>query len=368
MQHTFQIETGKTESNPVYLQIKKQLREYIASNKLKADAPIPSVSQVAAMSGVSLRTADMAMLSLIEDGVCYRRPKKGTFVAHSVFSNMGQRRMVGINCHHSLQEMENNLLEMAVYRGIAEKGQELRIVPFFITGEMDENIDFYRTSKEMSLTGVTLLSEVSNNKNLDSLKAFPNVRFVLINYDVANFSDAPDNVVGIFNDDFAGGYQAAEYMIGKGHREFAVLSYDVDDENYHHRIAGFMQALNDNGIKVHPKLILNGGNPVGKNFKGLIEIGTELMKQAVSSGRKFDAALCVNDYLAAGAKEYCQSIKKNISVIGYDNLDTQLSQRMDFPTMAIDFNGMGRKAVEVLSGQAIPAQKIIRILPRLIPR
>jgi DNA-binding LacI/PurR family transcriptional regulator len=363
-----QVETNKTAPTPIYLQIKKQLRDYIANNKLKADAPIPNVSRVASMAGVSLRTADMAMRSLIEDGVCYRRPKKGTFVAHSVFSNMGRRRVVGINCHHTLQEVENNLLEMAVYRGIAEKGQELRIVPFFITGDMDENIDFYRNSREMSLAGVTLLSEVSRNDNLDRLKAFPDVRFVLINYDIANFSDAPGNVVGIFNDDFAGGYQAAEYMIGKGHREFAVFSYDVDDENYHHRIDGFMHALNDSGIRVHPELVLNGGSPSGKNSKGLIGIGTELMKRTVSSRRKFSATLCVNDYLAAGAKEYCQSIGKNIAVMGYDNLDAQLSQRMDFPTMSIDFNGMGRKAVEVLSGQAVPAQKIIRIMPRLIPR
>ena len=357
----------KLSATPVYLQIKKQLREYIASNKLEPDAPIPNVKQIAAMGGVSLRTADMAMLSLIEDGVCYRRPKKGTFVAHNVFANMGQRRVVGINCHQSLQEIENSQLEMAVYRGIAEKGQKLKIVPFFITGDMDENIDFYRSSKEMALTGIILL-EVSRDNNLDSLKAFPNVRFVLINYDIANFSDAPDNIVGIFNDDFAGGYQAAEYMIHKGYREFAVFSYEVNDENYHHRIDGFLQALNDSGIKVHPELMLNGGSPAGKTHRGLIEIGHELTRRTIGTGRKFDAVLCVNDALAFGTKEYCQSQGMDVGVIGYDNLTPQLSQQLCFPTVAIDFCSMGRKAVEVLSGQAIPTQKIIRIAPRLIPR
>jgi DNA-binding LacI/PurR family transcriptional regulator len=362
------IEERKSSATPVYLQIKKQLRDYIVSNKLEPDAPIPNVRQVAAMAGVSLRTADLAMIALIEDGVCYRRPKKGTFVAHNVFSNMGQRRVVGINCHHSFQEMESNLLEMAVYRGIAEKGQELKIVPFFITGGLDENIDFYRNSREMALSGIILLSDVSRDKNLDSLKAFPNVRFVLINYDMANFSDAPDNIVGIFNDDFSGGYQAAEYMVSKGHREFAVFSYDVEDENYHHRIDGFLQALSDSGIKIHPDLILNGGSPTGRDAKGLIEIGTELMKRALGSGQRFNAVLCVNDFLAFGAKEYCRSTGNDIAVIGYDNLNPELSQRLSFPTIAIDFCSMGRKALEVLSGQAAPSQKIIRISPRLIPR
>ena len=362
------IEERKLNSTPVYLQIKKQLRNYIISNKLEPDAPIPNVKQVAAMAGVSLRTADLAMMALVEDGICYRRPKKGTFVAHSVLSNIGQRRVVGINCHHSLQEMESSLLEMAIYRGIAEKGQELKVVPFFITGGLDENIDFYQSSREMALTGIVLLSEISRSKNLDNLKAFPNVRFVLINYDIANFSDAPNNIVGIFNDDFAGGYQAAEYMLNKGYREFAVLSYDVDDENYHHRIDGFLQALNDSGIRIAPELILNGGNPVGKNERGLIEIGSTLMTKALSSNRKLDAVLCVNDYLAFGAKEYCQATGNDIGVIGYDNLNPQLSQRMFFPTISIDFCSMGRKAVEILSGQSIPAQKIIRISPRLIPR
>ena len=190
---------------------------------------------------------------------------------------------------------------------------------------------------------------------------------MLINYDIANFSDAPDNIVGIFNDDFAGGYQAAEYMINKGYREFAVFSYDVDDENYHHRIDGFLQALNDHEIRVAPELILNGGSPVDTD-KGLIEIGTGLMRQALNSGRKFNAVLCVNDYLAFGAKEYCQAAGNDVAVMGYDNLNPQLSQRLLFPTVSIDFSSMGRKAIEVLSGQATPAQKIIRILPRLIPR
>lgn len=362
------IEKRKSNATPVYLQIKKQLREYIFSNKLKSDDPIPSVKQVATMSGVSVRTADMAMLALIEDGVCYRRPKKGTFVAHSVFANMGQRRVVGINCHHSFQEMESNLLEMAIYRGIAEKGNELKVVPFFITGDMDENIDFYRNSREMALSGIVLLSEVSRNKNLDSLKAFPNVRFVLINYDIANFHDAPDNVVGIFNDDFAGGYQAGEHMVRKGYREFAIFSFEVDDENYHHRIDGFLQALSDSGIRVCPELILNATRPISQSDSELSGIGVELMKRALSSSHKFNAVLCVNDYLAAGAKEYSQSTGNDIGVIGYDNLNPQLSQRMLFPTVSIDFCSMGRKAVEVLSGQSMPTQKIIRISPRLIPR
>ncbi|MHB9138802.1 MAG: GntR family transcriptional regulator [Victivallaceae bacterium] len=362
------VKERKLSATPVYLQIKKQLREYIVSNKLGPDSPIPNVKQVAAMAGVSLRTADMAMMSLIEDGVCYRRPKKGTFVAHNVFSNMGQRRMVGINCHHSLQEMESNLLEMAVYRGIAEKGQDLKVVPFFITGSIDENIDFYRSSREMALTGIVLLSETSRTDTLNHLKAFPDVRFVLINYDIANFATVTNNIIGIFNDDFAGGYQAAEYMINKGHRDFAIFSYEVEDENYHHRIDGFLQALNNNGITILPEFIFNGGSPVAKNTRCLIEIGRELMKQALSSGRKLDALLCVNDYLAFGAKEYCHSTGSDIDVIGYDNLNPELAQRMSFPTISIDFCGMGRKAVEVLSGQSIPANRIIRILPRLIPR
>lgn len=362
------IEERKSSATPVYLQIKKQLREYIVRNKLEPDAPIPNVKQVAEMTGVSLRTADLAMMALVEDGICYRRPKKGTFVAHNVFANIGQRRVVGINCHHSMQEMENSLLEMAVYRGIAEKGQELKVMPFFITGDMDENIDFYRNSKEMALTGIVLLSETSRYNNLDYLKAFPNVRFMLINYDVASFDDAPDNIVGIFNDDFSGGYQAAEYMVSKGYREFAVFSYKVADENYHRRIDGFRQALSDSGIKLHPEMIFDGGMPVDKNEKELIKIGHELMRQALDSGCKFDAILSVNDFLAYGAKEYCQNTGNSIGVIGYDNLNPQLSQRLHFPTISIDFCGMGRKAVEVLSGQSIPARKIIRISPRLIPR
>lgn len=71
----------KNKPEPVYQQIKEQLLKLIRQDNLPPGTLMPSVKLVAAASGVSLRTADQAMQALVDEGICFRRPKKGTFVS-----------------------------------------------------------------------------------------------------------------------------------------------------------------------------------------------------------------------------------------------------------------------------------------------
>ena len=66
--------------DPIYIQLKNQVKHFIVDNGLTKGTALPSIKVIADIAGVTLQTAERGMKELIKEGVCFRRPKKGTFV------------------------------------------------------------------------------------------------------------------------------------------------------------------------------------------------------------------------------------------------------------------------------------------------
>ncbi|HLT58166.1 MAG TPA: GntR family transcriptional regulator [Limnochordales bacterium] len=68
-------------SVPLYHQLRDLLREQIESGQLPPHTRLPSETELQVRYGVSRMTVRLAMGALVNDGLVYRRPGKGSFVA-----------------------------------------------------------------------------------------------------------------------------------------------------------------------------------------------------------------------------------------------------------------------------------------------
>ncbi len=369
---TFQFNIENSPLVPVYMQIKEQIKETIVAQNSAFGTMLPSIKKIAVDAGVSSRTVDMGLKELIKDGTLFRRPKKGTFVAdyrakHKIF----HRKICGILSHERSMSSKMNAITSHIYRGMQMEAIKQGVDLIFISESLDEcseHISFYSNNNDLNLTSILSIKYDDIRESLELADRFPELRFVELNYWPDGFELSPDNVFGVFNDDFAGAYQIMNSMLEQGHKKMGILSIPLRDENYHNRIKGFQAAIDNNGsgceMRVYSNEPLTGS--VSRDKK---HIGYNLTKQLFAEGYTPDVLMCVSDLLAVGAVSFLNdNTDKKAMVCGYDNILPELSRDNKFSTMSIDFEKMGRKAMSVACHKGTTLPKIIKIPPNLISR
>lgn len=111
------------------------------------------------------------------------------------------------------------------------------------------------------------------------------------------------------------------------------------------RVAGFERALIANGIEVTTDRFLNsqGWNPVR---------GRAAVHDLLAGGVKFDGLVCVNDDTAIGALRGLSDcgvrVPDDVQVIGFDGVPNGEHTFPALSTVAIDFEDLAHKAVDML--------------------
>lgn len=151
--------------------------------------------------------------------------------------------------------------------------------------------------------------------------------------------------------------EAVEYLIGLGHTEIGFLGptrrkHHVFNE---HRYDGFCDAMAHHGLPINETYTRD-------TILTALD-GYENMRALIEGGRLPTAVVCGNDTVAMGVMkaldEYSIDVPGDISVIGFDNIDTASYLKPALTTVDIPKRELGRLAVKVLidrleSGRAYP--------------
>ncbi|MFA0193342.1 substrate-binding domain-containing protein [Vibrio artabrorum] len=116
-------------------------------------------------------------------------------------------------------------------------------------------------------------------------------------------------------DNRRGSYIATEYLIKNGHQHIGYICSSHDIEDAHDRLAGYLDALKDNGIESNDEYIEYGEpDELG---------GEQAMVNLMAKNTDITAIATYNDYMAAGCLALLQEngvrIPEDISVIGFDD-------------------------------------------------
>ncbi|MGE5605214.1 MAG: LacI family DNA-binding transcriptional regulator [Bacteroidota bacterium] len=152
----------------------------------------------------------------------------------------------------------------------------------------------------------------------------------------------------VTTDDFTGGIEATEYLIGLGHQKIAILlGPEYPCSTIEKRIEGYRHALKSNGLK-YEKIINLHKNIQNQKEYGYLAIQNYL-DQAEHDATAFFA---INDSLAIGAikafRERGFKIPEDVSIIGYNNDEIDRFFDVQLTTVSQPKYEMGRKAMELL--------------------
>jgi LacI family transcriptional regulator len=160
-------------------------------------------------------------------------------------------------------------------------------------------------------------------------------------------SQPGDRVGWVASDDRAGGRQAAEHVVGLGHRRVAVISAtSTRNPAAALRLEGHLEGLKGVGVDVPDEWRRDGG--------WTREDGRRLMTEILhGSSRRPTAVLCANDWIALGAMEAARQqgirIPEEISFVGADDCAQAVAlSSPQLTTVRVDLEAIGRAAARGL--------------------
>lgn len=154
--------------------------------------------------------------------------------------------------------------------------------------------------------------------------------------------DSEHRIPNIILDDVKGGYEATQYLISMGHKKIGVLGGLEENEHAKKRIQGYQKALYERGLPYNPAWVVYGGWQIEDGYHEV----QKLLDTDVT------AIFCMNDQVAGGAYKYINErngeIGKDISVMGFDNIEMTECFCPPLTTMKIPFGEIGKRAAEFI--------------------
>lgn len=184
-----------------------------------------------------------------------------------------------------------------------------------------------------------------------------------------------DDVEGVTNvvlDHRRAAHLALQHLFDLGHRAIAVIKGQAFSSDTDIRWQSISEAADELGIPIHAKLVaqLEGDSPSP-------EVGYVAARKLLDAGEPFTALFAFNDVSAIGAirafREAGRRIPEDISVIGFDDVDSAAFHNPALTTIRQPLREMGRLAAGTLlqriaKGIDAPFPELVTVAPELIVR
>lgn len=290
-------------TTPKYILVEEHIRQAIKQKKLVDK--LPGERSLAKELGFSYMTIRKAIDNLVSEGVLYKIPTKGTYVADPR-TLKPKTKTIGY------------FLDSSIVAGLSS--------PYY-------SLIFDALEKEATRHGYSLVYFSDNNdaklisvlKKLDGVIAscFRRIEPVIqtikeiVPVVVIDNSAADKTIPSVIIDNFSAQIEAVERLCDLGHQRIGFMTGLEDSDVGRDRYEGYKSGLSKQGIEIDNALVYRGnysfqsGIDGADHFLKLDELPTAIM--------------CANDSMALGAMNKLHgaglNVPDDISIIGFDDID-----------------------------------------------
>ncbi|MCM3289123.1 GntR family transcriptional regulator [Paenibacillus sp. MER 180] len=352
--------------SPLYLQVQRYIEDMIHTKQLKTNDRIPTEKELMEQFQVSRITVVNALAALVKEGLIYRVPGRGSFVAEqkSVGSSSVREEQAGgtegldVNGAGSgSQERRRNVVGFmmptlddyfamrlinSIQQTLNERGYSLIVA--FSGGSKEREEQQIREMLDMGISGLLLfpVDEDIYNEEILSLKVngFP---FVLID----RYLPGVDTHY-VCSDNRKGAEMAVAHLWELGHRNIAICTDAFRDcVSVQDRIAGYMNEYQRRGAMINPALILTDFTlPVGEEADD--SVLARYMKSEMAT-----AFIALHGKLGMRmhqiAKRAGLRVPEDISIVTFDDPEHLEERETFFSHIYQNEAQIGRRAATILA-------------------
>lgn len=361
-------ETGRI---PLYQEVCDFILKEIREGRFKPHQKLISGEDLQKKFTVSKITTEKAFKLLMERGVIYRIPGRGTFIAEASSAPVGTdasaAKTIAFVCSSLISHHVINILT-GIGEVLSIRGHKLRLC--FTFGSFDKQEETLRNLAAEQIDGI-IINPVEG-KYYDEeilrmkLSKFP---FVLVD---KRFSKIKTSCVISANEE--GSHRGTRELIRRGHRKIAfITTYSpASTSAIRDRIAGFLRAAEEAGIKHAEDWVLQGFDD---------DVGTQLPTDPEHRRRlieKIKAFLLRHDGVSAiftispGNLSHVAMALRELDASGGKRLNPELAlfdldEFLDFnrtPLLTVNQRSreIGRKAAEILLEQIADPERIQEVV------
>jgi DNA-binding LacI/PurR family transcriptional regulator len=340
-------------ATPKYILVQEKIKQAIKRRDIIDKLPGERI--LAKEYGYSYMTIRKAVDNLVAEGLLYKIPMKGTFVADRK-STKKKTRIIGY------------FLDSSIVAGLTS--------PYY-------SLIFNALQKQATKHGYSLIyftdiddsSSYKHMHNIDGaiISCFPRVEHIVeeinqhIPVVVIDNSSSDKTIPSFIIDNFNAVRSSVNYLCSMGHRRIGFMTGLEDSDVGKNRYAGYRSGLSHHGIKLNQKLVFKG------DFS--FESGAKGGDYFLSLKKPPTAVVCANDAMAIAmirqAVQRGLNVPDDLSIIGFDDIPVASQISPSLTTMAAPIDQITEMAcnmlISLINGEK-PENKHIALPARLVIR
>jgi LacI family transcriptional regulator len=290
-------------TTPKYLLVEQHIKQGI-KHKTIVDK-LPGERTLASELGFSYMTIRKAIDNLVSEGVLFKVPTKGTFVADRKQAKPATRN-IGYFLDSSIRSGLSSPYYSLIFNALEKEAAQHGYATVYFS-ELNEDRPLDMLSK---VDGVIVSCFPRIENSIQRIKE--HVPVVAIDN-----ASSDKTIPSVIIDNFNAISETFTYLYQLGHRRIAFMTGLSDSDVGKNRLAGYLNGLNKFGLTVDEDLVFRGNY----TFKCGLNGATHLLGLPSPP----TAIICANDSMALGAirRLHHEGIRvpEDISIVGFDDID-----------------------------------------------